>query len=160
MAYSVVPERADTGRIFNGTGQPAYARVNVTRPIRVSQLVYAVTTAGAAITSSYVGLYSMAGALLASVSTGTSWQTAGIKVTNLTTPIDLPTGFCVVAWLVNTASTRPNMLGMAGAGGAQLINYALTAPGIRSANGQAITTLPPNITTMTGSANMFWVGLA
>jgi hypothetical protein len=70
-----------------------------------------VTAAGAALTLSKLGLYSVAGALLASTAElGTYWQTAGMRTSNLTAPFIPSSDMAVYGAVVCKGSTLPTMM--------------------------------------------------
>lgn len=132
--------------------------------VKISSLWFLVTTIGAGTsTTSFVGLYSSAGALLSGSSDiSTPLKTLAPAQCNLTTPQTLAGGtFVWAALLTNLGTTQPTLLkGLTATG--NLPNVGLTAASYRWAiNGTGLSALPGTITPASNSStNMltFWAG--
>lgn len=132
-------------------------------PLRAGQIVTSVsiiiTTQGATMTLSKVGLYTKAGVRLgSSADQGAAWETVGTKTADLTSPVTVPTTDGYYAAVVAAGGTLPTLLvgsnlvvvaGQVGAGAA--------AFGIET--GQ--TDLDATATIVPGTAPLaFWIGVS
>lgn len=127
----------------------------VNRSTVVSTVAYAASGSPAGMTSgqNFVGIYSSAGALLAtSVDQTTNFGSAGAKTATLASPVTLAVGYYYVAFLTN-GTTPPTFMG--GSNSFQTgLNAGLTTGTARSlSSGTAQTALPASITLSSGTMN-------
>ena len=149
-------------------------RINVRQAISVTNVVLAITQAGASLTSgqNFTGLYAgqtvgsyTAGGLIGTSADQTSaWGTSGFKTAALTGgPFTIPGGTFVWAVILsNTSSTTPQFFRTGNLAAAPM-NGGLTAANSRWAtNGTATTTLPGSVTpaSNTPAGIGFWAGLS
>ena len=134
----------------------------------ITNVLYAVSTAGTGLTNSYLGLYTAAGVQVAvTPAITTTWQTAGVYTTALSSTYNLTTpGLYYIGLLVgNGSTTTPTFQGL---GSNALANIAATftantfAGGARGITGlTAQTTLPaPFSGTPTIRSSLAWFGLS
>jgi hypothetical protein len=138
-------------------------RVNIRKPITLSQVGFMVNTAGSGTsTGSFGGVYSSSGTLLSGSADAAAYYSAGgVQAIPLTTPQALAAGTYVwFAYLVNLSSSQPHLYGWSvpvsdanfGFGAASQYRFAT--------NGTLITALPPAITPSSNSnsgAEQLWV---
>lgn len=118
--------------------------------------------AGADVTASKVGLYSLAGTLLASsADQGTAWQSVGTKTVALASPYTVPaTGGYYAALFAKATTTLPKPF--CGAGSASQINGAAIGSGAHPSGIMASQTDLPATATFTFTASLisYWVGIS
>lgn len=180
VGWSPVPAPADHGSAGwsfdpadaqGGTILPTAGRVEVVRVRAVAALVtninLHVTVAGATLTASQclAALYTDAGALLSATGNqATAWQSTGMKTMALTVAQAVTPGqFYRVAFYANGTTLPTFARGSAvGAVGSDLINYGLSAPGLRfsTADTGRTTSMPGTLGTQTAAPIAWWAGLS
>lgn len=127
----------------------------VNRSTVVTNVLAAVTTAGATLTSGqcFAGLYNSSGTLLsATADQSTAWTTTGLKTMALTTPQTLAVGNYYVALLAN-GTTPPRFMTGNGASASSLNAGLATSAARFLTSGTTQTTLPASITLGSASTN-------
>lgn len=126
----------------------------------VSNIVYAVTTAGASLTANQclVGIYQNGVLLGTSGNAATAWASAGAFTTALATPVPVQAGTVTVAFVYNGTT------GITLAAGATSVlgNIGLAATQSRygTANTGVTTALPATLGAKSASTHAVWVGLS
>lgn len=141
-----------------GSGNIVLARINVRSAMSVTNVVAAVTVAGATLTVSenFAGLYSSAGTLVASTADqSAAWTTAGVYQMALAGgPYALTPGFYWVAVLVNGTTGPTFLAGSALATAAPNAGFTVaTARGAFSGSGKT------SLANITPASNSFYVTL-
>jgi hypothetical protein len=160
LAWSYDPG-VSSGTTATAAGVLTLARVRVPKATTVSAIWLSVSTAGATLANSFVGLYDAAGTRLGvSADQSTALQTTGLKNIALTAPVAVTAGYHYVAILTN-GTTQPSLLRGA-TSGFGVVNAGLSAPNLRFAtSGTGLTALPSTITmsATTGAQAATWVAL-
>lgn len=153
-AWTFPPEQATAGKA--GVAGTLYlAEMFVPRPLTAVKLGWGISIAGAAPVTgqNWIGLYSSAGVLLASVGVDARIATTGPWLETITGTAIVPDNYWI-AYLVN-ATTMPQIYRGADLSGG-LMNIGLAASKLRFAtNGTGLTTLPANITPASNTSAQF-----
>lgn len=166
LGWSFDPADAQGGTIVATAGRVEVVRVRATAAL-VTNVNLHVTVAGGTLTANQclAALYTDAGTLLAaSGNQATAWQSTGMKACALTAPQAVTPGqWYRVAFYAN-GTTLPTFARAAalGAVGSDLINYGLSAPGLRfsTADTGRTTTMPGTLGTQTAAPVAWWAGLS
>ena len=154
-------DAAAQATIMAGTSTSATAyfmRVPVTAGMVISNVIFSVTTAGAGMTLSKVGLYSKAGTQLAvSVDQGTNWQSTGTKTVPLSATYTVPADDVIYACILAIGTTLPTVA-RGGATGSQ--NTALSGGVTPYGTMATQTDLPSPATIVTSGGIAFAVALS
>lgn len=125
------------------------SRVNIAAAINVTKLYWWVANTGSGATASqnWIGLYSSAGTLLASVNVDTGFASATLKTSTISSTALTAGSFVWVALLFNASVTPTLTRGSGWTGVDAAANIGLAAASYRFAkNGTGLTTLPSTIT--------------
>lgn len=159
-----------TATLVSGTLQ--IVRVPMPFPMTITNVVYAVTNAGATLTAAqnFVGIYDSAGTRQAlSADQSTLWTSVGLKTTAMTSPwTPATTGSSAFCWVVflSVGTTPPRLAivnNTAVVGAIAAINAGTTTANTRfGRNAAAQTSLPATITLATNanSGVSVWVALS
>lgn len=128
----------------------------------ITNISIGISTAGAAMTASLVGIYDTAGNRVAtSADQGTNWQSAGLKTIALTAPYVVPTTGALYAALVATGGTIPVFARGAALGPALILAAAVGSGVIPFASLAGQTGLPSSLTIAAGAAPIaYWIALS
>ena len=168
LAWTFDPAIAyTTAQTFTPTvGVAYYEAMYLTAGTTVSNITTYLSSAGAGVANSWVGLYSATAQLGQSAVITTAWQSAGSVSVALSSPVVIPsTGVYYVAILVGTStSTSPIFRVVGSSSGYTNQNLTATAGSLtlRSQTlGSSLAALPSSISgTPTGIANLFFVALS
>lgn len=126
----------------------------------ISNIVYAVTTAGGTLTASqcFVGVYQNGVLLGTSAATSTAWASTGLKTTALTNPVAVQEGIVTVAFFFN-GTTGPTL---ASGSAAAVVNAGIAATASRFATAATgnTTALPAALGTKAALVQSPWVALS
>lgn len=164
-AWSYDPSTGNTGQA-GGTGILYLNRMPIRQATTISSLLFYVLTAGASLTNVGVGLYTDAGALLASTvnsenATAAKWQASGLKTVTIT-PQSVEAGFYYAAYWA-TGTTQPAMLRSSSTGVAINTGFTLdSGTGLRFARANnGLTNVAPATAVQVGDAVCaFWAAMA
>lgn len=164
-AWAYDPSIAGTGQV-GGTGILYLARMPIRQATTISSLLFYVFTAGATLTNVGVGLYTAAGALLASTvnagnATAAQWQTVGLKTVAITPQAVAAGAYYAAYWA--TGTTQPALLRGASTGVAINIGTTLASgTGLRFARANTgLTNVAPATAVQVGDAvSAFWAAMA
>lgn len=164
-AWAYDPSIAQTGQV-GGTGILYLARMPIRQATTISSLLFYVWGAGATLTNVGVGLYTAAGALLASTvnagnATAAQWQAVGLKAVAIT-PRAVAAGFYYAAYWA-TGTTQPAMLRSGSTGSGINIGSTLAGgTGLRFARANTgLTNVAPATAVQVGDAvSAFWAAMA
>lgn len=132
LAWTADPATAASNIAISTSGTFLGSIIKLDQAATVSNIIYAVTTAGATLTANtnYIGIYSVtSGSLLAQTADqSTAWTTTGVKTTPVLTPVALAVGEYLIAHIC-TATTKPALSASSAAGG--LTSYGRTTSSYR-----------------------------
>lgn len=149
------PRQAAAGTAIMVDGTAYFQGVGLVAGDIVTKIMVCVTTLGASVTLSKVGLYTTGGSLLASsADQGTAWQSTGIKEISLSSPFTVVTSGAYYLAVISKASvTLPTLLRGNSTGGA---SAAITG-GVQAFGTQlAQTDLPSPATIASTAAIAYW----
>lgn len=162
ITWTVDPATCASGTILAAAGTVNVARVHVPVAASATNIELFATAAGASLTAGecFAGLYTSAGALVASTADqSTNWASSGAKTMPLLGgPYNLLPGDYLIGWFAN-GTTLPTFLRGVSQSAA---NYKLTAGSARfatAATGQT-TAMPASLGTLSGSSNGWFAGLS
>lgn len=165
VAWSFDPAAASSSTVISSAGALHLVKVNLRYSSTITNVLYEVNTAGATLSSAFVGVYSSAGSLLATSASQTANFTAtGFYTAAMTVPITNAAAGTYWVAFVCTGTTGPglarsNNLVSAGA----MLNAGLTAANYRFAvNGTGNATLPASITPASNTQDVagYWAALS
>ncbi len=151
-----------TSTVLPSSGVLYLIRVRLDRPQLVTNIVIAITTAGATLTANQnkAALYDAAGALIGTTGDqSTAWTSTGMKTMALAGgAVTLNTGYYWIALWAN-GTTRPAFVR---GNSALVVNGVLAAASARWAtcNNGITTTAPATLGTRTASNTAYWAGLS
>lgn len=126
----------------------------------ISNVLYAVTTAGGTLTASqcFVGIYQGGSLVGTSAATSTAWASTGLKTTALTSPVNVQSGIVTVAFVFN-GTTGPTL---ASGASNSVVNAGLGATVSRyaTANTGVTTSLPTTLGTKAALTQAPWAALS
>lgn len=123
----------------------------------ISSLEVHITGAGVALATSFAGVWSLAGALLATTADQSAlWTSTGVKTMALTAPVTV-TGDVLVGVLCVTATTVPAMMFTNNYASAAGLNRGLSSPAYRAST-QGSQTAPPATLAPSPDTRTPWIG--
>lgn len=160
------PADAQGGTILPTAGRLEVVRVRATGPL-ITNINLHVTVAGSTLTANQclAALFTDAGTLLSATGNqATAWQSTGMKTMVLSAAQAVTPGqFYRIGFYANGTTLPTFARGAAvGAVGSDLINYGLSAPGLRfsTANTGLTTAMPGTLGAQTAAPVAWWAGLS